>query len=161
MSQQYQQRENHSIFDREKGVLIGSLTKGTDLMDGIIAECAKHGIESGAVTCIGSLETATYVHGVEGPDGNPAYSETKVIQGPMELLNGTGFLCRNDQDQLDMHFHGMIVDKEGRIWGGHFLRGKNPILVTLEFIMTTGESVRATRSFDQGLGFQVINFKLS
>ncbi|WP_134702755.1 PPC domain-containing DNA-binding protein [Ammoniphilus sp. YIM 78166] len=152
-------RENHSILDEETGTLWGILTKGTDLMEGILQQCERHGIDAGQVTCIGSLDEAYYVHGVEGPDGKPAYSDPVTFRGPMEILNGTGFLCRDEAGRLDLHFHGLVVDKQGQIRGGHFLKGKNPVLITLEFTVKTSKGIQAVRSFDPELGFPVINYR--
>jgi uncharacterized protein len=152
-------RQNHSVYDEKKGILFGCLTKGSDLMEGMIEECKTHGITTGVITCMGSLERAVYVHGVDGLDGKPAYSPKVLVEGPMELLSGTGFFGLNDKDELDLHFHGLIVDKQGMIRGGHFLRGENPILVTLEFSVQVGEGIQAARRFHPKLGFPVMTFQ--
>lgn len=150
---------NHSLYDRENGVIFGSLTKGSDLMEGIIHEYSKHEVTAGMLTCIGSLSQATYVYGVDGPDGKPSYSETVVVDGPIEILNATGFLCRNEHGQIDMHLHGLFVNKQGQVFGGHVLPGKNPVLITVEFAIQVGSSIEAIRSFHPKLGFSVITFK--
>ncbi|MFM1653611.1 PPC domain-containing DNA-binding protein [Brevibacillus sp. B_LB10_24] len=152
-------RTNHSVYDRENGVIFGSLTAGTDLMEGIIAEYAKYDVASGMLTGIGSLGRATYVYGVDGPDGRPGYSDPVTVDGPIEILNATGFLCRNDEQAIDMHLHGLFVNKQGQVFGGHVLPGKNPVLITVEFTIKVGNSVEAVRSFHPELGFSVITFK--
>jgi predicted DNA-binding protein with PD1-like motif len=111
------------------------------------------------VTCIGSLRQAHYVYGINGPDGQPAYSDPVTIQGVMEILQGTGMICRNQEGELDLHFHGMFIDQDGQIRGGHFLKGKNIILVTLEFSILVGQGIEAVRAYRPDLGFQTIQYR--
>lgn len=148
-----------SVYNRDQGVIWGTLAKGQDLMQGLIEECDYHRIDSGVVTCIGSLEQAHYVYGIKDSDGQPAYSNPVTIQGVMEILQGTGFICRNQEGELDLHFHGLIVDQEGQIRGGHFLKGGNIILVTLEFSIQVGQEIDAVRSYRPELGFQTIQYR--
>jgi len=152
-------REEQSVYDQTQGVIWGTLAKGQDLMQGLIEVCEQHGVDTGMVTCIGSLEQAHFIYGVQGPNGKPAYSKPVTIQGVMEILNGTGFICRTEEGKLDLHFHGLIVDQEGQIRGGHFLKGKNKILVTLEYCLRVGPDVDAVRAFRPELGFQTIQYR--
>lgn len=149
---------NHAVFDEKSSLILGVLTKGTNLMTGIIHECEKYHIDSGVVTCIGSLERATFVQ-PDGSNEKPAYTSQKVVEGPIEILSGTEFLSRDENGQLDLHFHGLIVNKQGQLFGGHFLKEGNPILVTLEFLVQIGESITATRHYDESLGFKVNRFQ--
>lgn len=148
-----------SVYNRDQGIIWGTLAKGQDLMEGLLKECEYHGVDTGMVTCIGSLEQAHYVYGTKGADGQPAYSNPVTIKGVMEILQGTGFICRNQEGELDLHFHGMIIDQDGQIRGGHFLKGKNIILVTLEFSILVGQEIEAVRAYRPELGFQTIHYQ--
>lgn len=154
-------RENHSFYDQEHGIILGSLSKGTDLMEGIIHEYEKHNVGSGAVSCMGSLAEAAYVYIKDDQEGNLAYSEPIVMEGPIEVLNGTGFLCKNEDGKTDFHLHALFGNKQGRVFGGHILPGKNPTLVTIEFSIQVGKGIEAFREFTPDLGFRTINFKQS
>lgn len=149
----------HSLYDRKHGVVFGTLSKGTDLMDGLLRVAEKHQLQSGVVTCIGSLAYATYVHAKDDEHGNLFYSEPVVVNGPIEVLNGTGFLCRTENGGFDIHMHAVFVDKQGRPFGGHVFPGKNPTLVTIEFAIQVGEGIEAVRSYKPDLGFRTIHFR--
>ncbi|MFD0824613.1 PPC domain-containing DNA-binding protein [Neobacillus sp. M.A.Huq-85] len=151
--------KRQSVYNRDQGVIWGTLAKGQDLMQGLLEDCEYHGVDTGMVNCIGSLEQAHYVYGTKDHDGQPAYSDPVTIQGVMEILQGTGFICRNQEGKLDLHFHGLVIDQDGQIRGGHFLKGKNIILVTLEYSILVGQGIDAVRAFRPELGFQTIQYR--
>ncbi|WP_378933328.1 PPC domain-containing DNA-binding protein [Metabacillus herbersteinensis] len=151
-------RKNHSFKVSNTYTIYGSLAEGTDLMEGILDECEKHNIRSGVVTCIGSLKKVGYVL-FKAVNGLPSgYGRDIAIENPVELVNCTGFICEDENNNLDLHLHGLVAEEDGTLSAGHFLRGKNPTLITVEFSITYGNEIRASRSFDQDLGFKVINF---
>ncbi|WP_209121040.1 PPC domain-containing DNA-binding protein [Alkalihalobacillus sp. BA299] len=149
---------NHSIYDEENGIIFGSLTMGTDLMEGIIQEYERYNIHSGVVTCMGSLSQATYVYIKNDQHGDLSYSDEIIEEGPIELLNGTGFLCKNENGKTDFHLHAMFGNQKGAVFGGHILPGKNPTLITIEFTIKVGKGIQALRTFKPQLGFQTITF---
>lgn len=150
--------ESHSVYDEENGVIIGALSKGADLMEGLKEEFSKYGISAGMVTCIGSVSQAGFVTPFKKEDGTPHYSEPKRIKGILEILNGTGFFCQNEQGEIDLHMHAMYVNEMGVIFGGHTLPNENPTLITVEFMIQVGKSVEAIRKFNPSLGFRTIRF---
>lgn len=151
-------RTSHSHYSGETSNIFGSLSKGIDLMDGILAECKKHNIRSGMVNCIGSLEKVGYVL-FQTKDGYPSgYSNKIEIDAPVELISGTGFICEDENGELDIHLHGLVTEEDGHLSAGHFVSGENPTLITVEFSIIQSENVKALRTFDQNLGFKVINF---
>ncbi|WP_053074006.1 PPC domain-containing DNA-binding protein [Bacillus sp. LL01] len=151
-------RVDHSFIVQENKMIFGSLTAGTDLIEGILEECRKHNVSSGMVTCIGSLKKVGYVL-FQTKDGVPSgYGKDIHISQPVELIQCTGFICVDDQQKLDLHLHGLVVEENGKISGGHFLRGKNPTLITVEFSIIYGGDIKAVRTFDENLKFKVINY---
>ncbi|WP_431803861.1 PPC domain-containing DNA-binding protein [Halobacillus andaensis] len=151
-------RRSHSLRTNESGVIFGSLSKGMDLMEGILKECENHGIKSGYVSCIGSLKKAGYVL-FKTIDGEPSgYGHDLTVNNPVELVNGNGFICEDENGMLDLHLHGIVVEENGKISAGHFVRGGNPTLITVEFSIIEGEDVKAKRTFHEELGFKVIDF---
>lgn len=151
-------RQCHSYKSDESFTIYGSLSEGVDLIDGILEECRKHGITSGKVSCIGSLKKVGYVL-FKTANGSPSgYGREINIENPVELINSTGFICQDENKELDLHLHGCVTEEDGRISAGHFLRHKNPTLITVEFAVTSGKDITAKRTFDEDLGFRVINF---
>ncbi|GGJ94893.1 hypothetical protein GCM10007063_16780 [Lentibacillus kapialis] len=150
-------RQSHS-FKSESFTIYGSLSQGVDLMEGILEECRKHNVTSGMVTSIGSLQKAGYVL-FKSDNGRPnGYGNEITVDNPVELVNCTGFVCEDESGDLDLHLHGMVVEESGKISAGHFLKGMNPTLITVEFSISCGYDIHANRTFNENLGFRVIDF---
>lgn len=153
-------RQSHSYKAEESFTVFGSLTAGSDLMNGILEECEKHNIRSGIVSCIGSLKEVGYVL-FKTMNGLPSgYGNEIKIDKPVELVHCTGFICEDEKKELDLHLHGLVVTEHGELSGGHFIRGENPTLITVEFSITTGKNIKASREYDEDLRFKVINFTI-
>ncbi|MBD1378936.1 PCC domain-containing protein [Metabacillus arenae] len=151
--------QNHSIYDEKNGIIFGALTEGSDIMEGIMKEYKKYDVHSGVVTCIGSLSQAGYVYLIKDENGKLTYSDLIIENGPIELVKGSGFLCKNEDGMTDFHLHALFGDDQGNIFGGHIFPGNNPTLITVEFTIQVGKGIEAVRTFKQQLGFQTITFK--
>src|SRR5699024_11502451 len=112
-----------SIDDISVGSVIIMLKKGTYLLNGIIEVCRTYHINSGSFQCIGSLAGVGYKQFEQKDDGTLLYAEPTIIEEPADLLAGTGFIGLDEKDELEVHYHGMFLDKRGNISGGHFIRG--------------------------------------
>ena len=65
-----------------------------------------------------------------------------------------------DEGEVFYHFHGVVMDQNGRVWGGHFHRegtimpdgkklpGGNPVLATIDFTIIGHEGARIARKMD-------------
>lgn len=148
---------SHSVYDEQRGILIGTLAKGTDFLEGIVAECEKHRLSAGTVTGIGSLSKAVFAQPFI-QNGKPAYSSPVEWNGLVEVLSATGFLSKMECGRLDLHMHALVVKEGGAISGGHFLKGENPVAVTIEFSV---QAVRAgvIRAYDEQEGFRLLTLK--
>jgi len=151
--------QNHSVYDKENGIIFGALAAGSDIMEGIIQEYEQYGVQSGVVTCIGSLAQAGYVYLINDDRGQLSYSNLIVEKGPIELIKGTGFLCRNEDGETDFHLHALFGDDKGNVFGGHIFPGNNPTLITVEFSIQVGKSIEAVRTFKPQLGFKTLTFQ--
>lgn len=151
-------RQTHSYSTDAGRVIFGALAAGSDLIEGILGECKKHHITSGMVSCIGSLEEVGYVLFKTANNFPTGYGDEIKIDKPVELIHCTGFVCKDENQQLDLHLHGLVTEENGKISAGHFLRGKNPTLITVEFTIVCGNEIQATREYDEELTFKVINF---
>jgi len=138
-----------AVYDRASQRIAGRLTKDVDLFEGIKEVCRNFNVEAAQFQCLGSLKHATYVQVIRGEtEGAVKYSEKKRSTSAVEILSGTGFVGYGENGELDVHFHGMIIDCDHNISGGHFLNGENPTAVTVEFILLPLEDVNLKRGID-------------
>lgn len=148
-----------SVYDTTTQRIVGRLTKDIDLFKGIKEICQEHGVKAAHFQCIGSLQYATYVQ-VErdGTQGRIKYSAKKCTNSPVELLSATGFVGYDEQGKTDIHMHGVFVDCDSVISGGHFLEDENPVAVTIEYIIFPLEDVVMQRKEDEIWGMPVFQF---
>lgn len=138
-----------AVYDSQTHRIAGRLMKDVDLFEGIKEVCREFNVEAGQFQCLGSLKHATYVQVVRGEsEGAVKYSEKKRSSSAVEILSGTGFVGYGESGELDVHFHGMIIDCDHQISGGHFLNGENPTAVTVEFILFPLKEVTLKRGID-------------
>ena len=152
---------NHQIqavYDEKTNRIIGRLKKDADLFEGIVAVCEQYNVEAAQFQCIGSLAYATIVQPQQNPDKSLQYSERVVTDTPVELLSGTGFVGHDEQGKLDIHFHGLYVDCDKQLNGGHFLRGENPVAITVEFIIFPVAGTEVHRKPDEFSGIPLFHF---
>jgi len=90
-------------------IVSARLQAGTELMDGIVAVCAKHDIKQGYISCcIGSLQKATfYVIKADGTVKTGArYADPMEVKGPIQFVSGQGLICRTEDGEYALHVHG-------------------------------------------------------
>jgi len=147
-----------SVLDEEHNRIIGRLTKGVDLFNGIIEVCKKHGITSGSFQCIGSLSNVGYVQvRKDGPE-KLKYSDSIYVKNPAEIIGGIGFIGLSEEDALDIHYHGLFVDSEGAISGGHFLKGEKPTAGKVEYMIHGVDNVEMRRGKEPIWNLPVFHF---
>ncbi|MBO0603189.1 DNA-binding protein [Sporosarcina sp. E16_3] len=147
-----------AVLDSETGRIVGRLTKDVDLLEGIKEVCRNNNLEAAQFQCMGSLLHATYVQLEETDQGVLSYSPKVKSDTAVELLSGTGFVGIDQEGELDVHFHGLFVDCNQKITGGHFIHGENPVAVTVEFILFPLPKVKMQRGNDEIYGLPVFQF---
>ena len=148
-----------AVLDKNSNRIAGRLAKGVDLFGGMKEVCNRYGIKAAQFQCMGSLEYATYVQLEKTAEGKLQYSSKIKSDSEVELLTGTGFVGLNANDELDVHFHGMFVDCNQQISGGHFLEGENPVAITIEFILFPLEGIELKRGPDEITKLPIFQFK--
>jgi len=153
---------HHELFEAVKDdatkQVIGRLKKGTDLLGGIIDVCRTYDVRAGSFQCIGSLAGVGFMQFEQKEDGTLLYAEPTILHEPAELLAGTGFIGLDEQDELDVHYHGMFLDKRGNLSGGHFLKGENPIAITMEFIIHPVQDAQMRKKPDPDFNIPIFSF---
>jgi predicted DNA-binding protein with PD1-like motif len=141
--------------------VLARLLPGTDLITGIEKICARQGIAQGAViSAIGTLSHATIVYVVnriETPLG-VKYVPPQKMEGPFELLGAQGFVGRNADDTLSVHLHGSLSGPDMAVYGGHFVKGGNPVLATAEIMLQALDGPDMARGYDEETGFELFKF---
>lgn len=104
-------------------VAVIRLKPNQDLIEGVEAAAAAEGLRDAVVrTAVGSLVDAALTYG-EG--------RRLDVAGPgVEILTLSGGLANGVAD-----LRGTISDSSARVYGGRFLRGGNPICITLELVL--------------------------
>lgn len=147
-----------SVNDSDKGIIMGRLKMNQDFLEGILSVSNYYDIQTGTFTCIGSLLKVGYYQFEQRPDNSLFYSDPIIKEEPAELLSGTGFIGLDEAGELDVHYHGMYVDKAGVISGGHFIRGKNPTAVTIEFSIQYSNKIHLQRKPESYYKIPIFHF---
>ncbi len=108
-------------------VAYGRLAPSEDLVQGVEKLCLSLGMRHAFVrSALGSLVDAC----LDAPGDS---GECIVVRGPaIEVLTLHGEVRPQADGALRAQLHGVVVDTDGRIHGGPFVAGANPVCVTFE-----------------------------
>jgi predicted DNA-binding protein with PD1-like motif len=124
-----------SVAGRPGRIISGRLLPGCDMLLGIIEMARSHHVRSAWVNGFGSLARADFSPGLRPSVANPDRVDRRPnvnLSGPLEMWSGMGRLGIPDKGEPLIHFHGLVVDPEGQLYGGHFFPGDNPVYATFE-----------------------------
>jgi predicted DNA-binding protein with PD1-like motif len=132
-------------------VVAARLLPGTDLVEGIEKVCEDHGISYGLVNCIGSLQKATFMYVVPIPEAKvgAGYTAPYELPGPIEFLGGLALVCETESGEKNTHLHGSFCDQLDHLYGGHLVKGGNPILVTMDLAIIELTGMKVLRRYDE------------
>jgi len=141
----------------ERGVL-ARLAPGADLIESIEEVCRQMDFKCAAITsCIGSLRRADIMIAVPLENKLGAgYSDPLTLEGPLELLCAQGSVGEDEEVGLFTHLHVTFSDRDSRVWGGHLLKGKGPVLVTCEVMITALAGTRLRRQYDPEVELSIL-----
>ncbi len=129
------------------------LVYGTDLLEGIEQLCAENNIEYATIiSCFGSFQRSGFVYLVpnEASVIGVGYNDLVRKDGPIEFLQGTGVVCKRE-GVYETHFHGTMCDQKGNVFGGHFIKGENPV-ITVDLVIAEVAGMEFHRQFDPETG---------
>lgn len=131
---------------------------GSDVVDGIERACKETGIHAGIiVSCLGSLQKASLLFVVPARNKVGAqYGDPLTLEGPLEFLGAQGTVGKEEDGEIFVHLHGLASDKQGVVHGGHFVKGKCPVLITCEVAIIRVEGVSLLRRMDPEVGWKVL-----
>ena len=108
-------------------IAVVRLRPNEDLVTAVEAACREHGLAHAIVrSAVGSLVDAV----LETGDRN------LEVPGPgIEILTLTGEVRSDGVGASAADLRGTIADGQARVYGGRFMRGANPICITLELVL--------------------------
>jgi predicted DNA-binding protein with PD1-like motif len=104
------------------GILRVRLGEGADLLTGLTAALVARGIADAGVQLLGGgFSRMQYLTGQPDHSGErvATYGAPTTLEGPVRLIGGNCILGRDMQGAPLLHCHAVVVDREGRIHGGH------------------------------------------
>ena len=131
-------------------VVAARLLPGQDVVEGIIALIKSNAITSGTITAIGSLRSAKVVWAgsMEFGDNPMDVAVFHEMAGPVELGVSNGSFGTDEDGEVVLHLHGMIMDKDGNMRCGNLLPGSAPVLATVELTIHEFEGLELKPSLD-------------
>jgi predicted DNA-binding protein with PD1-like motif len=131
-------------------VLAARLLPGQDVVEGIIELIKSNGITSGTITAIGSLRSAKVVWAgsMEFGDNPMDVAVFHEMEGPVELGVSNGVFGTDEDGEVVVHVHGLIMDKDGNMRCGNLLPGSAPVLATVELTIQEFEGLELKPTAD-------------
>jgi hypothetical protein len=134
---------------------------GTDVMEGLRKVCQELGVKYGAVLFgIGSIRQLCYQVLVPKKDSiwGAGYTDPETIPGPVEIVGIRGVIFQSeDGKETLLHIHGTFSDQKGKVFGGHLVMGKNPVLATCDAVIAELAGAKMVRKVDPEIGMGCFN----
>ncbi|KIX13003.1 PPC domain-containing DNA-binding protein [Dethiosulfatarculus sandiegensis] len=128
----------HFAMGRPGRLVAARLLPDQDVYQGVVALIKESGFKSGEVTAIGSLKSASVMWAKTEEFTGDFENEAVLyeMKGPVELGVAKGYFGVDENGELFMHLHGLILDKEGQMRCGNLQPGSAPVLATVELTIT-------------------------
>lgn len=142
-------------------VVAARIEPGNDAINSIIELIKKNGFKSGTVTGIGSLNSATIIWGRTTDLTLPREEiiVTYTMEGPVDLGIGWGIFGTEENGNIVLHFHAIIMDKEGNMRCGNLQPGSAPVMATFDLIIQELVDLEITLTMDPILNHKLLNPK--
>lgn len=145
-----------SVEGRCGRIITGRLLPDTEMVDGIIEMCKRHGVKHAYISCaIGSLKKASFVYPILDAEKKfgIVYSEPVELDGPIEFFGEQGIICQSEDNEYLLHLHGSFSANGNNVYGGHILPTGNVVLATLDVVINEVVGVKMLRKYDDETGF--------
>lgn len=123
----------------------GSLDKGADILDGLLAVMKQHRIEAGIISGIGAVSEARLAY---FNAATKSYEE-KFFQEHLEIVSLKGNISSKD-DAIFPHLHAVLAARDFAAIGGHLL--PKTIVYAFEFEIIPFAGGPFVRKFDKETG---------
>lgn len=142
---------------RSGRTVLARIRRNTDLISGIIDVCCKSGFRMAIIeVAIGSLRQATFCW-AKAADTKRGSVRTPLVTvpGPIEFISGNGFVSLQDPSHPVYHFHAVFCDGEGKVQGGHFFTGGNPVHSTMDVVIHELLDVQMDKKYDPEIDIEI------
>ncbi len=140
-------------------MIVGRLLPGTDLMEGLEQACRENDVKYAYIAMgMGLLKCARYfVPGFSDTNKKVgvAYGDPIVLNEPLEMVAIQGTICQSE-DGYASHIHGTGVKLDGVAVGGHFGKGGNIVMATIDFVLVETAGIKIMREYDEETDFVMI-----
>lgn len=123
-----------SAIGKPGRVVAARIKSGEDAFNTIIELIKEYGFKSGTVAAIGSLNSARVIW-ARTTDLTVPTEELIVpytMGGPVDLGYGWGIFGTEDDGNVFLHFHAIIMDKAGNMRCGNLQPTSAPVMATLD-----------------------------
>ncbi|MEM2212180.1 MAG: DNA-binding protein [Candidatus Nezhaarchaeales archaeon] len=127
---------------------IGKLQHGSDLLTAIEDLAEQFNVKVGVFTVIGAVKRACLSY---YDQERKRYLDT-VVEKPLELLSCVGNISKMEGKTV-VHAHVTLIDREGRVYGGHLKPGTQVFLGEIHLQEVVGVDVQ--RRYDEVTGLNV------
>lgn len=103
-----------------------ALAPGSDLHAGLVAALTGRGIRDAALRITGgAFASMQYLTGQPDHSGErvATYGAPTLLQGPVQIVGANAILGRLPDGEPILHCHAVVVDRAGRVHGGHLPPG--------------------------------------
>ena len=142
-------------------VVVIRLAPGTDLLQGIQEACEKYQIHNGVVISgIGSLKRVRFCDVEALPDKKCGYGYGKILSldETIELTGAGGVICSDADNNINLHIHLSMSDKNGKAYGGHLVEGTE-VLMTADIVLGEIEGISMLREYDEDMDVYLLHPK--
>lgn len=124
----------------EKAIFV-RFSEGEDLLEAVASTAKHNGVDSGFFFLIGTLKKAVLGY----------YEKAKYLsiekKGPLEVVSCTGNISTKENNEVVVHAHIVVSDRNSNAFGGHVLPGST-IDATAELVLVRAEKGVLRREFD-------------
>ena len=142
-------------------VVVMRLAPGADLLQGIQEACEKYQIHNGVIiSAIGSLRQVRFCDVEPLPDRKcgVGYGKILALDETVELTGAGGVICSDADNNINLHIHISMSDKNGKAYGGHLVEG-SIVLMTADIVLGEIEGISMLREYDEDMDVYLLNPK--
>ena len=112
------------------------------------------------LSAIGSLRQVRFCDVEPLPDRKcgVGYGKILALDETVELTGAGGVICSDADNNINLHIHISMSDKNGKAYGGHLVEG-SIVLMTADIVLGEIEGISMLREYDEDMDVYLLNPK--